>query len=142
MKMRVNLSLLLISTALSPVALANTSYPDGYYLEAEGLSGNALKDMLGVIAARGQKQLTYTQVWSALKDTNEDPNNPNNVILYYSGRSQSKDFTSSGNNDKNAWNREHLWPQSFGFKRKDQFNQDAGKSSDEGRARGHSSISW
>lgn len=43
------------------------------------------------------------------------------MILYYSGRSQSKDFTSSGNNDKNAWNREHLWPKSFGFKRKDQW---------------------
>ncbi|WP_286299000.1 endonuclease I family protein [Vibrio apostichopi] len=121
MKMRLNLSLFLISTVLSPVALADTTFPDGYYLEAEGLSGNALKDMLGVIAARGQKQLSYNQVWSALKDTNEDPNNPNNVILYYSGRSQSKDFTSSGNNDKNAWNREHLWPKSFGFKRKDQW---------------------
>lgn len=59
MKMRLNLSLFLISTALSPVALADITYPDGYYLEAEGLSGNALKDMLGVIAARGQKQLTY-----------------------------------------------------------------------------------
>ncbi|UQV24560.1 hypothetical protein [Vibrio sp. J383] len=106
MKMRLNLSLFLISTVLSPVALADITYPDGYYLEAEGLNGNALKDMLGVIAARGQKQLSYTQVWSVLKDTNEDPNNLNNVILYYSGRSQSKDYTSSGNNDKNAWNRE------------------------------------
>ncbi len=57
MKMRLNLSLFLISTALSLVALADITYPDGYYLEAKGLKGSALKDMLGVIAVRRQKRL-------------------------------------------------------------------------------------
>lgn len=122
MKKTFTLSCLLASAliAAAPASYA-ANYPEGYYVEAQGLHGDALKDMLAVIAARGHKQLTYSQVWSALKDTNQDPANPENVILFYSGRSQAKDFNSSGSNNRDAWNREHLWPKSFGFKRKNQW---------------------
>jgi len=41
--------------------------------------------------------------------------NTSNVILLYTGRSQAKSFNSSGNNDPDAWNREHTWPKSHGF---------------------------
>lgn len=92
-----------------------------YYLEAKGLEGQNLKKRLGVIAGRNHKPLTYSQVWSALKDSNEDPNNKNNVILYYTGRSQSKDFNSSTSKSQSAWNREHLWPVSLGFKKSNQW---------------------
>ncbi|MFD2179634.1 endonuclease I family protein [Veronia pacifica] len=102
-------------------SLPTIAAPYGFYVEAEGVEGQSLKDMLGTIAARGQKPLSYSQVWQALKDTNEDPNNSDNVILYYSGRSQAKSYTASGSNDQNAWNREHIWPKSFGFKRKNQW---------------------
>ncbi|MGF1833738.1 endonuclease I family protein [Photobacterium sanguinicancri] len=116
----INLCLLSSVAFASPSTITNNA-PDGYYIEAQGLTGDALKDMLSIIAARGQHQLSYGQVWSALKETNEDPNNSNNVILYYSGRSQSKDFNSSTTNNQDAWNREHIWPKSFGFKRKNQW---------------------
>ncbi|MFC7760422.1 endonuclease I family protein [Catellatospora bangladeshensis] len=58
-----------------------------------------------------QTKITYDQVWEALKVTDQDPNNAGNVILIYSGRSQSKSTNGGGVND---WNREHVWPQSHG----------------------------
>ncbi|MEH7783921.1 ribonuclease, partial [Bacillus thuringiensis] len=41
----------------------------------------------------------------------EDPNNKNNVILLYTGRSQGKLTNGSGVNN---WNREHVWAKSHG----------------------------
>ncbi|MEE3919865.1 endonuclease [Micromonospora sp. BRA006-A] len=58
-----------------------------------------------------QTKLSYDQVWDALKDTDQDPANPANVILLYSGRSQSKTSNGGGAND---WNREHVWAKSHG----------------------------
>lgn len=86
-----------------------------YYAGVIGLSGSNLKSGLANAAARGQNRMTYDQVWDALKYTDEDPNNSNNVILIYTGRSQAKTFNASGNSDPDAWNREHTWPKSHGF---------------------------
>lgn len=86
-----------------------------YYADAIGLSGTALKNSLANISARGHSRMSYSQVWDALKYTDEDPNNSNNVILLYTGRSQAKTFNSSGNSNPDAWNREHTWPKSHGF---------------------------
>lgn len=88
---------------------------DAYYSDAIGLSGTQLKNTLATIAARNHTRMSYAQVWDALKYTDEDPNNTSNVILIYTGRSQAKTFNSSGNNNPDAWNREHTWPKSHGF---------------------------
>ena len=56
-------------------------------------------------------EISYSNVWDALRVTDEDPNNPNNVILLYTGRSQGKYTNGSGIND---WNREHVWAKSHG----------------------------
>ncbi len=85
-------------------------YDDTYYRTAIGLTGQDLKDELHNIIKNNTK-LSYSQVWDALKVTDQDPANANNVVLLYSGRSQSK--TSNGGN-ANDWNREHVWPQSHG----------------------------
>ncbi|MGW0390636.1 endonuclease I family protein [Streptomyces sp. NPDC003042] len=83
---------------------------DTYYAPAEGKTGAALKTALhGII--KNQSKVSYSGVWNALKDTDQDPANPNNVILVYSGRSQSK-ATNGG--DANDWNREHVWAKSHG----------------------------
>jgi endonuclease I len=83
---------------------------DSYYAAALGKSGAQLRVALhGII--RTQTVLSYDQVWAALKDTDEDPANPANVILVYSGRSQSK---SSNGGGANEWNREHVWAKSHG----------------------------
>ncbi|MGC5384399.1 endonuclease [Micromonospora chalcea] len=89
---------------------APTGTPDAYYAAAAGKTGPALRTALhGII--RVQTKLSYDQVWDALKDTDQDPANPANVILLYSGRSQSKTSNGGGAND---WNREHVWAKSHG----------------------------
>jgi len=85
-------------------------YDQTYYRTAIGQTGPALKSELHRIISTNAK-LTYDQVWNALKVTDQDPANTNNVILLYSGRSQSKS-TNGGNPDD--WNREHVWAKSHG----------------------------
>jgi endonuclease I len=84
--------------------------PGDYYANAIGKTGPALKSALHTIIS-SQTKLSYDQVWSALQDTDQDPANPNNVVLLYSGRSQAKN-TNGGN--ANDWNREHVWAKSHG----------------------------
>ncbi|WP_200952678.1 MULTISPECIES: endonuclease [unclassified Nocardioides] len=86
------------------------SIPPGYYDAATGRTGAALATALhGIID--GNQTLSYTQVWEALKVTDADPANANNVIEFYSGRSIAK---SSNGGSVGQWNREHTWPQSHG----------------------------
>ncbi|CAM3997163.1 ribonuclease [Mesobacillus zeae] len=83
---------------------------DGYYDAATGKTGSALKTALHNIID-DHTELSYSDVWDALRLTDEDPNNQNNVILLYTGRSQGKYTNGSGVND---WNREHVWAKSHG----------------------------
>jgi endonuclease I len=83
---------------------------DGYYDAANGKTGEALKTALHNIID-DHIEISYSNVWEALRETDEDPNNPNNVILLYTGRSQGKFTNGSGVND---WNREHVWAKSHG----------------------------
>ncbi|WP_299536083.1 endonuclease I family protein [uncultured Streptomyces sp.] len=83
---------------------------DTYYEDALGLSGTALKDALHTIISV-QTKISYSAVWEALKATDQDPANANNVILLYTGRSQSK---SSNGGSVGQWNREHVWAKSHG----------------------------
>jgi uncharacterized protein len=83
---------------------------DGYHSAAAGKTGNELKPALHNII-KNQKILSYSQVWEALKDTDEDPSNPNNVILFYSGLSRSENKNGGNVGD---WNREHVWAKSHG----------------------------
>lgn len=85
-------------------------YDSTYYATAIGKTGTALRSSLHSII-RSHTKLSYARVWDALKDTDQDPTNANNVILLYSGRSQSK---SSNGGDPNDWNREHVWAKSHG----------------------------
>lgn len=92
--------------------------PSDYYAGTEGLKGDALKAKLNQIISTNVKKLPYSSsefdVWDALAITDQDPDNPKNVILMYTGRSQLITFSSSGNNDPDAWNREHSYPKSNG----------------------------
>lgn len=84
--------------------------PDGYYDGTSGLSGDALKSTLNNIID-GHNELSYTAVKEALKDTDEDDNNSNNIICLYTGWSYAK--TEFGNGSE-QWNREHTWSKSHG----------------------------
>jgi endonuclease I len=81
-----------------------------YYAPAVGKTGAALRTSLHDIIDDNTK-LSYDAVWTALKDTDQDPNNTANVIELYTGRSIAK--TSNGGNP-GQWNREHVFAQSRG----------------------------
>lgn len=81
-----------------------------YYENAIGKTGTRLKTALHNIID-DHTEISYSNVWEALRNTDEDPNNHNNVILLYTGRSQSK--TSNGTSI-DSWNREHVWAKSHG----------------------------
>ncbi|MBB5873889.1 endonuclease I [Allocatelliglobosispora scoriae] len=104
------------TTPPSPTPSPTGSTPPGgpydqtYYKNAVGKSGSALRSALHTII-KVQTKLTYEQVWDALKSTDQDPANANNVILLYTGVSQSKSSNGGGVSD---WNREHVWAKSHG----------------------------
>ncbi|MFE1261911.1 endonuclease I family protein [Streptomyces albogriseolus] len=89
---------------------AAASYDPAYYDAAAGKTGTALKSTLHTIIS-DQTKLSYSAVWNALKVTDQDPNNSNNVILLYSGISRSKSLNGG---DVGDWNREHVWAKSHG----------------------------
>lgn len=86
----------------------------GYYKNAFGLSGQTLKDSLHSIIS-GHTEFPYTSpstdVWDILKVTDRDPNNPDNVILLYSGASVD---AAQEYNSGQGWTREHVWAKSSG----------------------------
>ncbi|MBU1019739.1 MAG: endonuclease [Firmicutes bacterium] len=82
----------------------------GYYDGAAGLMGELLKTFLHDLID-DQITITYAQLWDALAESDEDPLNSNNVILFYTGRSQAK---SNHGGAIDEWNREHIWPRSHG----------------------------
>lgn len=88
--------------------------PSGYYASAEGYAGQDLKYQLNQIIDN-QTEFPYTasttDIWDILKETDKDPNNPDNVILLYSG--VSVDAAQEYNNG-NGWTREHVWAKSRG----------------------------
>jgi len=100
-----------VTTSFSVTVTADVESPtDDYYKDAIGKNGQALKNALHEIID-GHTELTYAQVWEALRETDEDPKNVNNVILFYSAESRSK--TRNGGN-VGDWNREHTWAKSHG----------------------------
>ena len=84
---------------------------DEYYKDAEGKTGEELKTALHTIISTGVTTLSYDEVWDALKQTDADPSNAGNVILLYSGKSDSADNNGGG---ETQWNREHVWAKSHG----------------------------
>lgn len=105
--------------------------PDGYYDSIDGLTGEALKNALNDIIT-GHTEFPYTDtttdVWDLLRMGDEDPNNSDNVIMFYSGFSWPKEcqdtvtenlpdycfVDSNRDNEYTEWNREHIWSKSHG----------------------------
>ncbi|OQX81702.1 MAG: ribonuclease, partial [Bacteroidetes bacterium 4484_249] len=104
-------SFYIASTLVFLLSTGFSQIPPGYYDSAEGLSGDALKTALHNIIDN-HTEYSYNDLRDfILKNTDEDPNNSNNIILLYTGRSQNKNTFGGGAND---WNREHVWAKSHG----------------------------
>lgn len=86
-------------------------YDETYYAAAVGKTGPELEAALHAIISTGVTKLSYGEVWDALKDTDEDPANPGNVIQLYTGDSIAKSNNGGG---VDQWNREHVWAKSHG----------------------------
>ncbi len=97
-----------------------TDYID-YYISMNGHLDHTFKVTLHTLLKKTHKtQLSYTPgVWDALKKIDEDPNNQENILCIYTGRSIPKANQDKGSSGINIWNREHMWPNSHGFSSKD-----------------------
>jgi endonuclease I len=102
---------------LATVADRNTYVEATYYSVSNAADGSALRAAITTDISASHKQLTYSEVWTALTHTDEDPDNADNIILLYSGRSIAKADNGSGSASSNQdfWNREHTWAKSHGF---------------------------
>ena len=92
------------------LSLASIAQPLNYYSSAYGLTGTDLKTALHDIID-DHTELEYGTIKTVIRQADQDPNNPNNIILLYTGNSISKwDFASDPSNpDHNDfWNREHV----------------------------------
>ncbi len=116
--------ILWIVGAAVPAVWAEEQYapPPDYYDRTFGLSGSALEAMLNEII-RGHTVQPYTvssfgfDTWNALKVLDQDPDNPEQVIEIYTGSPRPANDTSGGVNasiTELSWEREHLWPRSYG----------------------------
>lgn len=79
-----------------------------YYEGITTQTGKELKTALYELIKK-QNVLLYDETRSALEEIDQDPNNPDNVLLLYTGGSMAKSRF-CGNDP--CWNREHIWAQS------------------------------
>lgn len=104
-----------VIVCLGAGALVQGAQPVDYYDSADTATASALRASLNDIVTAGSVRVGYGNTNAALSLTDEDPDNPSNVILIYSGDSRPKSG-SSGEADLDpatgGWNREHAFPQS------------------------------
>ncbi|MFK5879475.1 MAG: endonuclease [Flavobacteriaceae bacterium] len=88
--------------------------PTNYYLSAENNADANLKYELNQIIDNHTifpYTSSSTDTWNILSETDRDPNNPDNVIMLYSGISIN---AAQEYNNTNGWTREHVWAKSRG----------------------------
>lgn len=85
-----------------------------YYAGLDGLTGEALKAALNA-RIDGHTAQPKGCLFTILAETDEDPNNPDNVLAFYTQRSIAKSDRDFGGNTPDAWNREHIWAASHGI---------------------------
>lgn len=99
------------SSPSSGASGGTTAYDSTYWKNAVGKSGASLEASLHTIISSNVRAVSYDGVWNALKVTDRDPNNANNVILLYQGTSMAASNNGGG---ADQWNREHVWAKSHG----------------------------
>ena len=74
------------------------------------MQGEELKSKINDIID-AHNELSYDDIWEALIELDGNPEEPDEVLLFYSGRSMANNAQGGGVDE---WNREHVWPQSRG----------------------------
>jgi len=96
--------------ALLFFGLISHAQPVGYYNGTEGKTGDELKNALNQIISH-HVDFGYTFTKYVINYSDADPDNPNNVILFYSQTSRDASNYGSGGD---YINREHVWAKSHG----------------------------
>ena len=111
-------------TSSSIISSSSNDY-DGYYKSIDfSKTGDALKqDLYNLIKKCDMSKYTYKTCDSYVANANEDPNNSNNLIEFYTGRSVPKNYYPTSSSMPDAWNKEHVYAKSHG----DFASQIAGK---------------
>jgi len=79
-----------------------------YYKEID--DNNLSQELLYETVKKNHVVFSYKSLDEKLENIDEDPDNNNNIILFYSQRSQNKKYRDSGA----SWEREHVWSKSHG----------------------------
>ena len=69
-----------------------------------------MQQLRELITDTHNKRTSYDDCVDYVEQTDGDPNNPGNIILFYSGESIDSTWDSG-----KTWNREHVWPKSLGW---------------------------
>ena len=103
----------------------SANLPSEYYAGTSNFFGYELEQSLYAII-KGHQTFPYTSsatdVWDILKESDRDPNNAENVILVYTGKSVN---AAQEYNSNSGWSREHVWAKSHG-----DFGTDKGAGTD------------
>lgn len=107
---------------LTTVAKQEEYDENKYYANALVAEGAALRAAINKDISKDHKQLTYSEVWTVVTHSDEDPTDDTKVVLIYKGTSIGKGLNAglAGNGGDN-WNREHVWSKSHGFPDQDQW---------------------
>ncbi|MFN7725823.1 MAG: endonuclease I family protein [Rubrivivax sp.] len=116
MLLRVSLATF-VTLSLSPAVAADP------YAALSGLQGPELKRAVSSIAARGHRPLSYRALWDVLKQADKHPSRPDHVIGIYSRAAIPAQCTegTAPRGCEVTWNREHVWPKSKNFPRREQW---------------------
>jgi len=101
-----------VLSGLASTALADA--PPGYYNSVDASTGATLRATVHAVIRAGHVKIPYTasstDTWDVLNLADEDPLNTANIIDVYKNTSYVKISGGTG-----AYNREHTWPNSYGF---------------------------
>ncbi|MBR9845764.1 MAG: T9SS type A sorting domain-containing protein [Algicola sp.] len=114
--------LLAFVTTFAFAQLTPPSELQSYYGTEINTTGLALKTELITLTVNNHTNfLTYSEVWEALRETDLDPTNANDVLLIYGYNDFDGDVTTDRTRGKfqnggnvGDWNREHTYPRSLG----------------------------
>jgi hypothetical protein len=90
--------------------------PSDYYDNLDGLSGNALiEGIQDLISENGVVRThTYADIETIIKETDQNPQNSNEIWMLYSESPRGKYLFQTGASGIGMWNREHTFPRSRG----------------------------
>lgn len=98
---------------VASASFAGAQPPSGYYDSVDTSSREALRTTLHDVIDDHQRYpytSTATDTWDILEEADEDPNDPSSILDIYRNASYPK----AGGGNSN-YNREHTWPNSYGF---------------------------